>query len=92
MLHQINRLIEKYEVKDDQVAIDLVNNLRGHRDGLGVDTPVDPLSYEELIRYHLAFPPFFPNQKPYQSDEDYFVNSHDKYSHPDAANTVLILL
>jgi hypothetical protein len=86
MWHQINRLIEKYEVKDDQVAIDLVNILKGHRDGIGVDTPADPLSYEELMSYHLAFPPFFPNQKPFQSDDDFYVNSHLKYSNPDAAN------
>ena len=86
MWHQINRLIEKYEVKDDQVAIDLVNILKGHRDGIGVDPPADPLSYEELMSYHLAFPPFFPNQKPFQSDDDFYVNSHEKYANPDAAN------
>jgi hypothetical protein len=86
MWHQINRLIEKYEVKEDQVAIDLVNILRGHRDALGVDTPVDPISYERLISYHLAFPPFFPNQKPFVSDDDFFVNSFAKYSNPDLSN------
>jgi len=86
MWHEINRLIEKYEVQDDQVAIDLVNILRGHRDGIGVDTPADPISYEELMSYHLAFPPFFPNQKPFVSDDDFFVNSHEKYANPDAAN------
>ncbi len=37
MWHQINRLIEKYEVKDDQVAIDLVNILKGHRCSLYLD-------------------------------------------------------
>jgi len=79
-------LIEKYEVKDDQVAIDLVNILKGHRDGLGVDTPADPISYEELMSYHLAFPPFFPNQKPFTADDDFYVKSHEKYANPDAAN------
>jgi hypothetical protein len=86
MWHQINRLIEKYEVKDDQVAIDLVDILRGHRENLGVDTPADPISYEKLMSYHLAFPPFFPNQKPFVSDDDFFVNSHLKYANPDVAN------
>jgi hypothetical protein len=86
MWNEINRLIEKYEVKDDQVAIDLVNILKGHRDDLGVDEPVDPISYEELLSYHLAFPPFFPNQKPFVSDDDFFVNSHLKYSNPNASN------
>ena len=89
MWHQINRLIEKYTVpedSDDQVALDLVNILKGHRDDLGVDTPADPLSYEELMSYHLAFPPFFPNQKPFTSDDDFFVNTHEKYTNPDASN------
>jgi hypothetical protein len=86
MWHEINRLIEKYEVQEDQVAIDLVNILKGHRDDLGVDEPVDPISYEELLSYHLAFPPFFPNQKPFVSDDDFFVNSHLKYSNPNASN------
>ena len=86
MWNEINRLIEKYEVQDDQVAIDLVNILKGHRDDLGVDEPVDPISYEELLSYHLAFPPFFPNQKPFVSDDDFFVNSHLKYSNPNASN------
>ncbi len=79
MWHQINRLIEKYEVQDDQVAIDVVNILRGHRDGLGIDEPADPLSYEELMSYHLAFPPFFPNQKMFKSDDDFFVRVHEKF-------------
>mmetsp|Transcript_11454 Transcript_11454/g.16684 ORF Transcript_11454/g.16684 Transcript_11454/m.16684 type:complete len:689 (-) Transcript_11454:183-2249(-) len=91
MWHQINRLIEKYEVKDDQVAIDLVNILKGHRDALGVDAPADPISYEKLMSYHLAFPPFFPNQKPFRSDDDFFVNTHAKYENPDAANIDLII-
>ena len=86
MWHQLNRLIEKYEVQDDQVAIDLVNILKGHREALGVDTPADPLSYEELLSYHLAFPPFFPNQKPFVSDDDFFVRTHEMYSNPDEAN------
>ena len=86
MWHEINRLIEKYEVQDDQVAIDLVNILKGHRDDLGVENPADPISYEELMSYHLAFPPFFPNQKAFVSDDDFFVNSHAKYANPDVDN------
>ena len=43
MWHQTNRLIEKYEVQNDTVAVDLVNILKGHRDALGVDTPADPI-------------------------------------------------
>ncbi len=86
MWHELNRLIEKYEVQEDQVAIDLVNILRGHRDELGVDTPVDPITYEELMGYHLAFPPFFPNQKMFKSDDDFFVNVHKKYEHIDPSN------
>ena len=86
MWHQLNRLIEKYEVQDDQVAIDLVNILTGHREALGVDTPADPLSYEKLLSYHLAFPPFFPNQKPFVSDDDFFVRTHEMYLNPDLDN------
>mmetsp|Transcript_19270 Transcript_19270/g.28393 ORF Transcript_19270/g.28393 Transcript_19270/m.28393 type:complete len:689 (+) Transcript_19270:122-2188(+) len=86
MWNEVNRLIEKYEVKEDQVAIDLVNILTGHREELGVDTPVDPISYEELMSYHLAFPPFFPNQKMFKSDDDFFVNAHLKYEDLDASN------
>ena len=86
MWHELNRLIEKFEVQEDQVAIDLVNILRGHRDELGVDTPVDPITYEELMGYHLAFPPFFPNQKMFKSDDDFFVNVHKKYEHIDVDN------
>ena len=73
-------------IKEDQVAIDLVNILKGHRDDLNVENPADPISYEELLSYHLAFPPFFPNQKPFVSDDDFFVNSHLKYANPDADN------
>ncbi len=79
MYHQINRLIEKYEVQDDQVAIDLVNILKGHRDDLGVTAPADPISYEDLMTYHLAFPPFFPNQKTFESDDDFFVRTQEKF-------------
>ncbi len=79
MWHQINRLIEKYEVQDDQVAIDVVNILKGHREALGIDEPADPLSYEDLMSYHLAFPPFFPNQKMFKSDDDFFVRVHEKF-------------
>ncbi len=86
MWHQINRLIEKYEVQDDQIAIDLVNILKGHRENLGVDTPTDPISYEQLLSYHLAFPPFFPNQKPFVSDDDFFVRTHEMYANPDLDN------
>jgi len=82
MWHQTNRLIEKYEVRGDQVAIDLVNILRGHREELGVDTPTDPISYEQLMGYHLAYPPFFPNQKPFISDDDFYVNQQQEYSEP----------
>mmetsp|Transcript_18541 Transcript_18541/g.21397 ORF Transcript_18541/g.21397 Transcript_18541/m.21397 type:complete len:712 (+) Transcript_18541:74-2209(+) len=86
MWHELNRLVEKYEVQQDQVAIDLVNILRGHRDELGVDTPVDPITYEELMNYHLAFPPFFPNQKMFKSDDDFFVKAHEKYDVVDPSN------
>ena len=91
MWHQINRLIEKYEVQDDQVAKDLVEILKVHRDRIGVDVPADPISYEELMSYHLAFPPFFPNQKPFESDDDFFVNSHLKWADPDAASVESII-
>lgn len=70
--HQVNRLIEKFEVKTDQVGIDLVNILKKHRDRLGITTPSDPLTYDELMGYHLTFPPFFPNQKMFKSDDDFF--------------------
>ena len=43
-------------------------------------------SYEYLMGYHLAFPPFFPNQKPFQSDDDFFVNVHEEYENPDVDN------
>jgi len=91
MWHEINRLIEKYKVRDDKVAIDLVSILKGHREELGVDTPADPVSYEELMSYHLAFPPFFPNQKPFESDDDFFVKTHEKYANPDADNIESII-
>ena len=86
MWHELNRLIEKYKVQEDQVAVDLVNILTGHREELGVDTPVDPISYEELMNYHLAFPPFFPNQKMFVSDDDFFVKAHLKYDNVDESN------
>mmetsp|Transcript_17618 Transcript_17618/g.26371 ORF Transcript_17618/g.26371 Transcript_17618/m.26371 type:complete len:480 (-) Transcript_17618:224-1663(-) len=86
MWHQINRLVEKFEVQNDTVAVDLVNILKGHREALGVTEPVDPLTYEELMSYPLAFPPFFPNQKPFQSDDDFFVTVHEKYSNPNISN------
>ena len=53
MWHQVDRLITKYENETDQIAVDLVDILRGHRDALGVDTPIDPLTYDELMSYHL---------------------------------------
>ncbi len=86
MWHETTRLIEKYEVYNDTVSVDLVNILKGHRDAIGVETPVDPISYEQLLGYHLAFPPFFPNQKPFQSDDDFFVTVHETYSNPNASN------
>jgi hypothetical protein len=89
--HQINRLIEKFEVKTDQVSIDLVNILRKHRDRLDITTPTDPLTYDELMGYHLAFPPFFPNQKMFKSDDDFFVNVFEKYDNPDMANVESII-
>ena len=91
MYHEINRLIEKYQVQDDQVAVDLVNILTGHRDALGVDEPVNPLSYDELMGYHLAFPPFFPNQKMFKSDDDFFVRVHEKYENPNMTNIESII-
>jgi len=86
MWNELNRLIEKYEDKEDQVAIDLVSIITRHRNALDIDTPVDPISYEELLSYHLAFPPFFPNQKMFKSDDDFFVNAHKKYEHIDPSN------
>ena len=53
MWHQVDRLITKYENETDPIAVDLVDILRGHRDALGVDTPIDPLTYDELMSYHL---------------------------------------
>jgi len=91
MWHQINRLIEKFEVQNDTVAVDLVNILKGHRDRLGVAEPVDPISYEELMSYHLAFPPFFPNQKPFQSDDDFYVKQHEKYENVTIENVDTII-
>ena len=91
MWNEVNRLIVKYEVIDDPIAQELVEILRGHRDSLGVDTPVDPISYEELMSYHLAFPPFFPNQKPFESDDDFFVRTHEMYLNPDMANVESII-
>jgi len=85
MWNEINRLIEKYEDRGDQVATDLVDILRGHQDELGVDTPTDPISYEHLMGYHLAYPPFFPNQKPFESNDDFYMNSYSQYFNPDMA-------
>lgn len=65
MWYELERLITKYGDGTDQVSIDLVALLREHQDTLGI-TP-DPsmkLTYEELMVYHLAFPPFFPDQVP----------------------------
>lgn len=91
MWHQIDRLIKKFEVQTDQIAKDLVEILRGHRDALDVDTPIDPISYEELMSYHLAFPPFFPNQKPFSSDDDFFVRTHERWADPEAASVESII-
>jgi hypothetical protein len=38
------------------------------------------------LGYHLAFPPFFPHQKPFKSDDDFYVKQHEKYENPDLAN------
>ena len=38
------------------------------------------------MSYHLAFPSFFPNQKMYKSDDDFYVDIHEKYFNPDVAN------
>lgn len=92
MYHEINRLIEKYENQTDQVAIDFVNILRGHRDDLGVDEPADPLGYEELMGYHLAFPPFFPNQKIYKADDDFFVRQNEMFLNQTAQNIESIIV
>eukprot|EP00551_Chaetoceros_affinis_P006475 CAMPEP_0203662092 /NCGR_PEP_ID=MMETSP0090-20130426/179_1 /ASSEMBLY_ACC=CAM_ASM_001088 /TAXON_ID=426623 /ORGANISM="Chaetoceros affinis, Strain CCMP159" /LENGTH=716 /DNA_ID=CAMNT_0050524837 /DNA_START=368 /DNA_END=2518 /DNA_ORIENTATION=- len=86
MWHEVNRLIEKFEVQNDTVAVDLVSILKRHLDGLGVTDPVDPLTYEELMSYHLEFPPFFPNQKMFKSDDDFYVRVHEKYDNPNISN------
>ena len=91
MWNEINRLIEKYEVKEDEIAIELVKILRGHRDALGVTNPTAPISYEELMGYHLKYPPFFPNQKPFKSDDDFFVNQQEMFADPDAASAESII-
>jgi len=91
MWHELNRLITKYEVQDDRTAMDLVRILKGHRDALGVETPVDPISYEELMSYHLAFPPYFPKQKQFVSDDDFFVRTHQTYLDPEKANVESII-
>ena len=85
MWHETNRLIEKYDPYEDQVAIDLVNILKGHRDAIGVDIVTPPISYDELMGYHLKYPPFFPNQKPFVSDDDFFVRQHEMFADPTAA-------
>lgn len=93
MYHQINRLIEKFEGGVDQVSIDLIDILKGHRAGLGVtaDTAADPLTYEELMSYHLAFPPFFPNQKMFKSDDDFYVRVHEPYADLDLSDVESII-
>ena len=91
MWHQTNRLIEKYENRTDQVSIDLVEILRGHIAKLGVTEPTTPLTYDELMGYHLKFPPFFPNQKPFHSDDDFFVNQMEMFLDPDAASAESII-
>lgn len=91
MWNEINRLIEKYDVMEDEVAIELVEILKGHRDALGVTNPVSPISYEELMGYHLKYPPFFPNQKPFTSDDDFFVNQQEMFADPEAASVESII-
>lgn len=85
MWNEINRLIEKYDVLEDEIAIELVQILRGHRDDLGVTDPTAPISYEELMGYHLKYPPFFPNQKPFVSNDDFFVKQQEMFADPEAA-------
>ena len=91
MWHETTRLIEKYDSRTDQVSVDLVEILRGHREKLGVTTPTTQLSYEELMGYHLKYPPFFPNQKPFTSDDDFFVNQMETFGDPDAASAESII-
>ena len=91
MYHEINRLIEKYENQTDEVAVDFVNILRGHRAELGIDEPADPISYEELMGYHLAYPPFFPNQKVYKADDDFFVRQNEMFLNQTAQNIESII-
>ena len=94
MWHQINRLIVKYSqgsYANDPVAVELVEILTGHLDDLGVENPTDPLSYEELMGYHLKYPPFFPNQKVFKSDDDFFVKQQEMFADPDAASAESII-
>ncbi|GFH56481.1 hypothetical protein CTEN210_12957 [Chaetoceros tenuissimus] len=91
MHNELQRLISKYEVQTDQVAQDLVNILRKHRDRLGVTEPMPSIDYERLLSYHLEFPPFFPHQKEFISDDDFYVNSHAKYLNIDAQTVESII-
>ena len=76
MWHQLERLITKYGDKDDQVAKDLVALLKEHQDSLDI-IPGEELSYEELMTYHLAFEPFFPDQRDFETDDDLYTTYHD---------------
>jgi len=63
MWFELDRLINKYDGQADEVAEDLVELLREHQGLLGVTPDLSRrLTYEELMTYHLAFPPFFPEQ------------------------------
>jgi hypothetical protein len=91
MHNELERLIAKYEVQSDQVAQDLVEILRKHRDRLDVTEPMPSIDYERLLSYHLEFPPFFPHQKEFISNDDFYVNSHAKYLNIDAQNVESII-
>ena len=65
--YELDRLINKYGDKEDQVAKDLVELLRQHQESLHITpNPAAKLTYEEIMTYHLAFPPFFPDQIPFE--------------------------
>ena len=91
MHNELERLITKYEVQSDQVAQDLVEILRKHRDRLGITEPVESIDYERLLSYHLEFPPFFPHQKEFISDDDFYVRTHEMYLNIDAQNIESII-
>merc|ERR1719232_833754 len=65
MWYELERLITKYGGRSDEVSQDLIALLTEHQNSLGI-IPDESLRlpYEELMTYHLAYPPFFPDQKP----------------------------